>query len=170
MEPVRYEALRALKGSHKGYEAGIRVVHYPERIKKVKGTVYIVKLLVYSALGITIILGGLGITNVMLAAVRDRTREIGLRKALGAREEFIMVQFLTEAIFISLFAGIIGAVGGALSVQFLKTPLGVEVSPLMMTVSIIGGLIFTFFLGVLSGLYPLIRASRLDSVSAMRFE
>ncbi len=170
VEPVRDEALRALKGSHKGYEAGIRVVHYPERIKKVKGTVYIVKLLVYSALGITIILGGLGITNVMLAAVRDRTREIGLRKALGAREEFIMVQFLTEAIFISLFAGIIGAVGGALSVQFLKTPLGVEVSPLMMTVSIIGGLIFTFFLGVLSGLYPSIRASRLDSVSAMRFE
>ncbi|MGB6064465.1 MAG: ABC transporter permease [Desulfomonilaceae bacterium] len=170
VEPVRDLALRSLKGSHKGYEAGIRVVHYPERIKKVKGTVYIVKVLVYAALGITIVLGGLGITNVMLAAVRDRTREIGLRKALGAREEIIMVQFLTEAIFISLFAGIIGAICGVLCVQVLKRPLGVEVSPLMMTASLFGGLIFTFLLGVLSGLYPSIRASRLDSVSAMRFE
>jgi putative ABC transport system permease protein len=106
----------------------------------------------------------------MLAAVQDRTREIGLRKALGAREEIIMVQFLTESVFISLFAGAIGAVGGLLSVQLLKGPLDVEVSPLMMTASIFGGLVFTVFLGVASGLYPSIRASRLDSVSAMKFE
>jgi len=170
VEPVRDQALEALKGSHKGYESGIRVVHYPQRIKKVKGTVHVVKVFIYAALGITILLGGLGITNVMLAAVRDRTREIGLRKALGAREEIIMVQFLTESVFISLFAGAIGAIGGLLSVQLLKGPLGVEVAPLMMTVSIFAGLLFTIILGVVSGLYPSIRASRLDSVSAMRFE
>jgi putative ABC transport system permease protein len=121
-------------------------------------------------LSITILLGGLGITNVMLAAVQDRTREIGLRKALGAKEGIIMVQFLTESIFISLFAGVIGAGVGLLSVQLLKGPLGVEVSPMMMALSIVGGLVFTVFLGVVSGLYPSIRASRLDSVSAMRFE
>jgi len=170
VEGVRNKAIESLRGSHKGYEAGIRVVHYPQRINKVKGTVYMVKVFVYAALGITILLGGLGITNVMLAAVQDRTREIGLRKALGAREEIIMVQFLTESVFISLFAGAIGAVGGLLSVQLLKGPLDVEVSPLMMTASIFGGLVFTVFLGVASGLYPSIRASRLDSVSAMKFE
>jgi putative ABC transport system permease protein len=81
-----------------------------------------------------------------------------------------MVQFLTESVFISLFAGAIGAIAGLMSVQVLKGPLGVEVSPLMMALSIVGGLGFTFFLGVVSGLYPSIRASRLDSVSAMRFE
>lgn len=170
VERVRDLALEALKGSHKGYEAGIRVVHYPQRIKKVTGTVYVVKVFIYAALSITILLGGLGITNVMLAAVQDRTREIGLRKALGAREEIIMAQFLTESVFISVFAGVIGAIGGLMSVQVLKGPLGVEVSPLMMTVSILGGLVFTVFLGVVSGLYPSIRASRLDSVSAMKFE
>lgn len=170
VEGARVQALEALQGSHKGYESGIRVVHYPQRIKKVTGTVYMVKVFIYAALGITILLGGLGITNVMLAAVQDRTREIGLRKALGAREGIIMVQFLTESIFISLFAGVIGAVGGIMSVQLLKGPLGVEVSPLMLTISMLGGLVFTVFLGVASGLYPSIRASRLDSVSAMRFE
>ena len=170
VERVRDQALETLKGSHKGYESGIRVVHYPQRIKKVTGTIYMVKVFIFAALSITILLGGLGITNVMLAAVQDRTREIGLRKALGAKEGIIMVQFLTESVFISLFAGAIGAIGGLMSVQLLKGPLGVEVSPLMMTLSIIGGLVFTVFLGVVSGLYPSIRASRLDSVSAMRFE
>ena len=170
VERARDLALEALKGLHKGYESGIRVVYYPQRIKKVTGTVYVVKVFIYAALGITILLGGLGITNVMLAAVQDRTREIGLRKALGAREEIIMAQFLTESVFISLFAGVIGAIGGLMSVQVLKGPLGVEVSPLMMTLSVLGGLVFTVFLGVVSGLYPSIRASRLDSVSAMRFE
>jgi putative ABC transport system permease protein len=170
VERVRDQALETLKGSHKGYESGIRVVHYPQRIKKVTGTIYMVKVFIFAALSITILLGGLGITNVMLAAVQDRTREIGLRKALGAKEGIIMVQFLTESVFISLFAGAIGAIGGLMSVQLLKGPLGVEVSPLMMTLSIIGGLVFTVFLGVVSGLYPSIRASRLDSMSAMRFE
>ncbi len=125
---------------------------------------------IYAALSVTILLGGLGITNVMLAAVQDRTREIGLRKALGAKEKIIMAQFLTESVLISHFAGAIGAIGGLMSVQILKGPLGVEVSPKLMAASILGGLIFTVFLCVVSGLYPSIRASRLDSVSAMKFE
>jgi putative ABC transport system permease protein len=170
VERARNMALATLQGSHKGYESGIKVLHYPQRIKKVTGTVYVVKVFIYAALSITVLLGGLGIMNVMLAAVRDRTREIGLRKALGAKEEIIMAQFLTESVFISLFAGTIGAVGGLVSVEILKGPLGVEISPMMMTISIFGGLLFTFFLGVISGLYPSIRASRLDSVSAMKFE
>lgn len=170
VESVRNQALQILHASHKGYDAGIRVLHYPQRIKKVQSTVYLVKLFVYAALGVTIVLGGLGITSVMLSAVQDRTREIGLRKALGAKEEVIMVQFLTEAILISVIAGSSGVVLGLLSVQLLKGPLGVEVSPVMISMSVLGGLLFTAFLGILSGIYPSIRASRLDSVTAMKFE
>ncbi|MBI5250118.1 MAG: ABC transporter permease [Desulfomonile tiedjei] len=170
VERVREQALDILSKAHKGYESGIRVIHFPKRIEKVKSTVYLVKLFIWAALGVTVVLGGLGITNVMLAAVQDRTREIGLRKALGAREELILLQFLTESGLISLFAGTVGVATGILAVQMLKDPLGVDVSNLMMFSSVFVGLLFTMCLGIISGLYPSIRASRLDSVTAMRFE
>jgi putative ABC transport system permease protein len=170
VEATRNKAMEILKNSHKGYSEGVRIMHYPQRIHRVQSTVYLVKMFIYAALGVTIVLGGLGITSVMLAAVQDRTREIGLRKALGAKEEMIMAQFLTEAILISVIAGSSGVMLGLVSVQLLKGPLGVEVSPAMATISIAGGLLFTAFLGIASGIYPSIRASQLDSVTAMKFE
>lgn len=170
VDSVRENVLELLKKRHQGYEKGISVQYFPERIKRVKATVYIVKLFVYAAITVTVLLGGLGISNVMLAAVQDRTREIGLRKALGAKEGVILLQFLTEAVFISFFSGMIGVTVGVVSVYALKGPLGVEIDPVALLTSVGVGLIFTFMLGVVSGLYPSIRASRLDSVTAMRFE
>jgi putative ABC transport system permease protein len=76
-------------------------------------------LFVYAALGVTVLLGGLGIMSVMLAAVQDRTREIGLRKALGAKEGLILVQFLLEAVLISLVAGFLGVVAGTIIFRFI---------------------------------------------------
>ncbi len=116
---------------------------FPRSLQRVKSTVYLVKLFVYAALGVTIILGGLGITSVMLAAVQDRTREIGLRKALGAREGIILLQFLIEAVFISFLSGTAGVAVGFSLVQLLKGPLGVDVSPAMITASVGAGLMFT---------------------------
>lgn len=170
VEPVRDEASKILKDSHKGYEQGVDITYYPRRIQKVKSTVYLVKLFIYAALGVTILLGGLGIMAVMLSAVQDRTQEIGLRKALGAKEGIILLQFLLEAVLISLIAGFLGVVVGVLSVTILKGPLGVQVSTLMLSFSIMSGILFTAFLGIASGLYPSVKASRMDSVSAMRFE
>jgi putative ABC transport system permease protein len=170
VEPVREQALAVLKKGHKGYESGIRVHHFPERIERVKSTVYRVKLFIWTVLGLAVVLGGLGITNIMLAAVRDRTREIGLRKAIGAREEFILVQFLTESGLIGLFAGTIGVAAGIFLVEILKRLIGVDVSNLVMFSSIVAGLTLTVCLGIVSGLYPSMRASRLDAVTSMRFE
>jgi putative ABC transport system permease protein len=170
VERAKAQAMEVLAAGHKGYEDGIKIQFFPDRLQRVKATVYLVKLFVYAALGVTIILGGLGITSVMLAAVQDRTREIGLRKALGAREGIILLQFLIEAIFISFLSGAIGVVAGFALVQLLKGPLDVDVSSAMIMASILAGLMFTVFLGVISGIYPSIRASRMDSVTAMRFE
>jgi putative ABC transport system permease protein len=170
VESVREQALDVLKKGHKGYESGIRVIHYPERIEKVKSTVYRVKLFIWTVLSVAVVLGGLGITNIMLSAVQARTREIGLRKAIGAREEFILIQFLTESGLIGLFAGSIGVAAGILLVLLLKHVLGVDVSNLMMFSSVVAGLFLTVFLGIVSGLYPSMRASRLDAVTSMRFE
>jgi putative ABC transport system permease protein len=170
VDPIREAALRILRNNHKGYEQGIDITYYPKRIQKVKSTVYLVKLFVYAALGITILLGGLGIMAVMLSAIQDRTREIGLRKALGAKEDLILLQFLLEAVLISLMAGFIGVIIGVLSVTIFKGPLGVQISALTLSVSIVSGIFFTAFLGIASGLYPSLKASRMDSVTAMRFE
>jgi putative ABC transport system permease protein len=167
---VRDEALDLLKTSHRGREAGIHVLYYPQRIKKVSDTVTLVKFFIYAAIGVTIVLGGLGISSVMLAAIQDRTREIGLRKALGAGKWIILVQFILEAILISLFAGAIGIIAGFVGVEALKGVLDVEVSRLSLTISIIQGLLFTVLLGIVSGMYPAVQASKMDSVTAMKFE
>ena len=167
---ARELVLATLKASHPGYEGGIRVRHYPERVNKVVTTILMVKLFIYSTLVVAFLLGKVGLTSVMLAAVQDRTREIGLRKAIGASEELIMAQFLSEAIFISVLACSIGVVIGLVSVQALKGPLGVEVSGYVMSKSILMDLAFTIAIGIIAGLYPSRRAARLDVVDAMRFE
>lgn len=170
VESVWEEAMRVLQESHPGYESGLELIYYPRRLEKVKSTVWLVKMFIYSALVVTVILGGLGITSVMLAAIQDRTREIGLRKALGAKEEIILLQFLVEAVLISFIAGVIGVAMGIFSVNFLKGPLGVEISRTMLTLSVMIGLFFTLLLGIVSGIYPSLKASRMDSVTAMKFE
>jgi len=167
---VRENIIRVLEESHKGYERGIRVTYYPERIKKVTATVFMVKVFIYSSLIIAFILGKVGLTSVMLAAVQDRTREIGLRKALGAKEELILMQFLTEAVLVSLLAGSFGVMVGVAAVQVLKGPLGVEISSYVMSSSILLDLVFTVSVGIVAGLYPARRAASLDPVTSMRFE
>lgn len=167
---VRDAVLQRLKAAHRGYEEGIRVEYYPKRIKTVMTTVYVVKLFIYASIAVTFLLGKVGLTSVMLAAVQDRTKEIGLRKALGAREEFIMAQFLTESVLISVIAGGLGVVIGLVSVHFLHGPLDVQVSGYVMSTSILLDLFFTLSIGIIAGLYPSLKASRLDPVTAMRFE
>ncbi len=167
---VREMSLDLLKSVHKGYEEGIRIEYYPKRISTVVTTVYVVKLFVYAAIVVTFLLGKVGLTSVMLSAVQARTREIGLRKALGAREEIIMAQFLTESVFISIIAGLFGVVIGLLLVQMLKGILVVDVSGYTLSTSILLDLSLTVAIGVIAGLYPSLKASRLDAVTAMRFE
>jgi len=170
VEPVRDRVLEVLKASHPGYESGIQVRHYPERVKKVITTIFMVKIFIYSSLMVAFLLGKVGLTSVMLAAVQDRTREIGLRKAIGASEMLVMLQFLTEAIFVSILSGTLGVIIGVAAVQSLKGPLGVEISGYVMSTSILMDLAFTVAIGIAAGLYPSRRAARLDVVTAMRFE
>jgi putative ABC transport system permease protein len=170
VEPVYENALSTLQELHKGYEDGLHIFYYPARVKRVKMLVYVVNIFVYASLAIVFVLGKVGLTNVMLAAVQDRTREIGLRKAVGATDTMIRLQFLLESVLVSLTAGIAGVVLGILCVNVLKDQLGVEVSHYVMSTSIIIDLAVTTLIGVFAGLYPSLQASRLDIVTAMRFE
>ena len=117
---------------------------------------------------ITLLVGGIGVMNIMLVAVTERTREIGLRRALGARRRTILLQFLTEATMVTVAGGAIGTAAGLGGARFLA-----EVTPLSATVSpqaALLGVLFSAVVGLLFGTWPAYRAARLDPIESLRYE
>ncbi len=122
--------------------------------------------IVFGAVGaISLLIGGIGIMNIMLAGVSERTREIGLRLAVGATEFHIIVQFLIEAILITIGGGIIGVIIGIAAATLISIFAGWPVSITLKAVFI--PLFFSVATGLFSGLYPAIRAARLDPIKAL---
>ena len=123
----------------------------------------------YSIAGISIIVGAIGIMNIMLVSVTERTREIGVRIAVGARRFDILKQFLAEASIISMFGGALGIVFGWAIANLLS-----ELTQVLETytppIIIVLALLMAIMVGIVSGIYPAIRASRLDPVQALRYE
>jgi putative ABC transport system permease protein len=116
--------------------------------------------------GISLVVGGIGVMNIMLVSVTERTQEIGLRKAVGAQEKDILVQFLIEAVIVSAAGGILGILIGAGGVFLVGafSPLAPSVSPLAITISVgVSGGIGLFF-----GVFPAQRAAKLDPIVALR--
>jgi putative ABC transport system permease protein len=122
---------------------------------------------------ISLLVGGIGIMNIMLVSVTERTREIGLRKALGARRSDIMMQFLTESAVLSLIGGIIGIIFGwllALLVGFIAARSGTALNPQVGLNSILLATLFSAAVGIFFGWYPASRAAKLQPVDALRYE
>ena len=121
---------------------------------------------------ISLIVGGIGIMNIMLVSVTERTREIGIRKAIGARKRDILAQFLTEATFLSLSGGLIGIAFGALIARLIS---GVQLGSSTLTTvvapsSVILAVVFSAGVGLFFGSYPANRAASLHPIDALRFE
>ncbi len=122
---------------------------------------------------ISLLVGGIGIMNIMLVSVTERTREIGLRKALGARKRDILVQFLTESALLSLFGGLIGIALGwliAMLIGRIATATGNPFSPTVGISSILLATLFATAIGLFFGIYPANRAAGLEPVEALRYE
>ena len=123
--------------------------------------------------GISLLVGGIGIMNIMLVSVTERTREIGLRKAVGARKRDLMIQFLTESSLLSLFGGVIGILlGWGLSqlVGAIAAASDADLNPSMGLDAVLLATLFSAAVGLFFGLYPAKRAADLEPVEALRYE
>ena len=122
----------------------------------------------FAIASISLIVGGIGIMNIMLASVTERTREIGVRRAMGAKKIEIVIQFLIEAMMMTTLGGLIGVVLGYFVPPLLKDI--VDVTPIVSVPMLIGPLLMAIAVGVVSGLYPARRAASLDPIEALRHE
>ncbi|WP_438357889.1 ABC transporter permease [Bacillus wiedmannii] len=117
---------------------------------------------------ISLIVGGIGIMNIMLVSVSERTKEIGIRKAIGAKRKNILLQFLIEAVVLSSFGGIIGIGIGVISAQIFTLATGTTIAysiPVMLL-----SFVFSLLVGVVFGVFPANKASKLDPIQALRYE
>lgn len=136
-----------------------------DTLKNLTGFVFIAAVVIC---GISLLVGGIGIMNIMLVSVTERTREIGIRKAVGAKRRHILNQFLTEAIGICLFGGLIGIVLGV-SIGILIS-LALKLPPTIPVWSIFLGGGFSLLIGLTFGVYPAVKAARLNPIEALRYE
>jgi len=165
-------ANKTLRGAHR-IRAGAQddfTLFTQEQFKQRLGQASLIfGLVLYSIAGISIVVGAIGIMNIMLVSVTERTREIGVRIAVGARRFDILKQFLTEASIISFFGGGLGVVFGWAVANFLG-----EYTQVLKTytppIIIVLALVMAIIVGIVSGIYPAIRAACLDPVTALRFE
>ncbi|HNT01374.1 MAG TPA: FtsX-like permease family protein, partial [Candidatus Saccharicenans sp.] len=132
---------------------------------QITGAAFIVMIIVSS---IGLLVGGIGVMNIMLVAVKERTREIGIRKAIGARSTDIVKQFLIEAVVLTGIGGVIGILAGVVVALIIKlaTPLPASVSWWSAAV----GLAVSMAVGLFFGIFPAHKAARLDPIACLRYE
>ena len=144
-------------------------IRTPEEIIRAQlAAANIFTLLLASAASLSLIVGGIGIMNIMMVSVTERTREIGIRLAIGATERDIQLQFLSEAIVMSLIGGAFGIAAGIAGSSLLHTTLhwDVQLSQKIMTIAVL----FSAGVGIFFGYYPARKASQLDPIEGLRFE
>jgi macrolide transport system ATP-binding/permease protein len=133
-----------------------------------EGSSQVMALLLASVASISLLVGGIGIMNILLVSVTERTREIGLRMAIGARRLHVLLQFLAEAVFLSLIGGAAGILCGIAVSETISVVAGwpTPISP----AAILGGFAFSAAVGIFFGYYPARKAARLDPIEALRYE
>jgi len=149
-------------------EAQFRVMNQGEWLEQIRTQSQLLGFLLAGIASVSLLVGGIGIMNIMLVSVTERTREIGLRKAIGAKREGILTQFLLESVTMCIFGGVIGVILGygatVLVAGLLKVPPVIDIQAVLLAFG------FSAMVGLVFGIYPAMRASRLQPIEALRYE
>lgn len=171
MDIVSAEATYLLRRSHKlkpSADADFNIMNQTDILNTLNSVTQTLTIFLGAIAGISLLVGGIGIMNIMLVSVTERTREIGLRKAVGATRNQILLQFLIETVTLSLLGGMIGILLGVLTATiFSVTGL---ITSVITADSILMAFLFALAIGVFFGLYPAFRAANLHPMEALRYE
>jgi|AGTN01.1.fsa_nt_gi ABC-type antimicrobial peptide transport system, permease component len=149
-------------------EGSIKIINLTKELANAQNILDIFTVVVSAVAAISLLVGGIGIMNIMLVTVKERTREIGIRKALGAGEHHILGQFLTEALFYAILGGLLGVGIGILLTSLASGILGIEAKVSASAASL--SVLFSATIGIIFGIIPAYKASKLDPVEALRQE
>ena len=164
MNAAADEITTVLLGTHKVTQPDFNVLNQGTLLDTSNATVFTVLLGAVAA--ISLLVGGIGVMNIMLVTVTERTREIGIRKAIGARKADILGQFLVEAVLLSVLGGIVGVAAGLIGSQFKV----VGIKPAVQPYSVFVAFAVAVIVGLFFGLYPANRAASLRPIEALRYE
>jgi len=149
-------------------KADFRIMNQQDILATMSQVTSTMTILLGGIAGISLIVGGIGIMNIMLVSVTERTREIGLRKAVGAKRKDILKQFLTESVTLSLLGGLLGILVGVGGSRLVSLATGMATSVTLSSVLLAFG--FSSSIGIFFGIYPAARASRLSPIEALKYE
>lgn len=164
--PAIEEVRSILKSKHNNQE-DFTIISQDDMLSTINGILATMKLILLAIASVSLLVGGIGIANIMLVSVRERTREIGIRRAVGAKKRHILLQFLFEAMFVSILGGCNGLLLGEGLVALARlasVPIQVSINTIFISIG------FSAIVGVISGVAPARRAAQLDPVEALRYE
>ncbi len=166
MEDAQEEVKQAILQRHKQEDFTVR--NLTQFLQVQEQSARVMSLLLLSVASVSLIVGGIGIMNIMLVSVAERTKEIGIRMAVGAKVWDIRMQFLLEAVILSTLGGFVGIILGVVSSYLMSKAFSwnilISISDILIAFS------FSFFVGILFGFYPAYKASNLNPVDALRYE